>query len=82
MPEIDHEIKLAAVPKGAKSVRVYRADGNGGYKLVKTLTPKTKTFTDTKVKPGHSYKYKTVGVNAKGQQGKASATASAKVAKK
>jgi hypothetical protein len=75
-------LKLAAAPKGAKSVRVYREDGNGGYKLVKTLTPKSKSFTDTKVKAGHSYKYKTVGVNAKGQQGKASGTATAKVKKK
>ena len=60
---------LAAARKGAKKIRVYRADGKGGYKLVKTLTPKSKTFTDKKVKPGHTYKYKTVAVNAKGQQG-------------
>ena len=62
-------------------LRVYRADGKRGYKLVKTLAPKRKSFTDTKVKPGHTYKYKTVGVNAKGQQGKASKAATAKVKK-
>ena len=76
------KLKLKAAPKGAKKVRVYRADGKGGYKLVKTLAPKSRTFTDKKVKPGHTYKYKTVGVNAKGQQGKASKTATAKVKKK
>ena len=75
-------LKLPAAPKAAKSVRVYRADGNGGYKLVKTLTAKSKTFTDTKVKPGHSYNYKTVAVNAKGQQGKASGAAKVSVKKK
>ena len=66
------KLKLVAAPKGAKKIRVYRADGKGGFKLVKTLTVKSKTFTDKKVKAGHTYKYKTVGVNAKGQQGKAS----------
>jgi hypothetical protein len=76
------ELKLTAAPKGATKIRVYRADGKGGYKLVKTLTPKSKKFTDKAVKPGHTYKYKTVGVNAKGQQGKASNTATAKVKKK
>jgi hypothetical protein len=76
------KLKLTAAPKGAKSIRVYRADGKGGYKLVKTLKPKSKSFTDAKVKPGHSYKYKTVAVNAKGEQGKASGTATAKVKKK
>jgi hypothetical protein len=76
------ELKLAAAPKGATKVRVYRADGKGGYKLVKTLTAKSKTFTDKSVKAGHTYKYKTVGVNAKGQQGKASGTATAKIKKK
>jgi hypothetical protein len=75
------ELKLTAAPKGAKKVRVYRADRKGGYKLVKTLPAKTKTFTDKKVKAGHTYKYKTVGVNAKGQQGKASKAATAKVKK-
>jgi hypothetical protein len=40
------ELKLAAAPKGATKVRVYRADGKGGFKLVKTLTVKSKTFTD------------------------------------
>ncbi len=77
----DVKLKLKPAPKGAKKIRVYRADGKGGYKLVKTLAPKRKSFTDTKVKPGHTYKYKTVGVNAKGQQGKASETATAKVKK-
>jgi hypothetical protein len=76
------ELKLTAAPKGATKVRVYRADGKGGFKLVKTLTAKSKTFTDKTVKAGHTYKYKTVGVNAKGQQGKASNTATAKVKKK
>ncbi len=76
------KLKLAAAPKGAKSIRVYRADGKGGYKLVKTLKPRSKGFTDTKVKSGHTYKYKTVAVNAKGQQGKASGTTTAKVKKK
>ncbi len=76
------KLKLTAAPAGAKSIRVYRADGKGGYKLVKTLTAKSKTFTDSTVKAGHSYKYKTVGVNAKGQQGKASKTATAKIKKK
>jgi hypothetical protein len=76
------ELKLTAAPKGATKVRVYRADGKGAYKLVKTLTAKTKTFTDKKVNAGHTYKYKTVGVNAKGQQSKASTTATAKVKKK
>jgi hypothetical protein len=76
------ELKLTAAPKGAAKVRVYRADGKGGYKLVKTLSPKSKTFTDKSVKAGHTYKYKTVGVNAKGQQGTASKTATAKVKKK
>jgi hypothetical protein len=75
------QLKLTAAPKGAKKVRVYRADGKGRYKLVKTLTTKAKTFTDKKVKAGHTYKYKTVGVNAKGQQGKASKSATAKVKK-
>jgi hypothetical protein len=76
------ELKLTAAPKGAAKIRVYRADGNGGYKLVKTLAAKSKTFTDKAVKAGHTYKYKTVGVNAKGQQGTASKTATAKVKKK
>ena len=76
------KLKLASAPKGAKSVRVYRADGNGGFTLVKTLTAKSTSFTDAKVKPGHSYKYKTVAVNAKGQQGKASGAVTAKVKKK
>ena len=75
------KLKLKAPPKGAKKIRVYRADGKGGFKLVKTLAPKRKSFTDKKVKPGHTYKYKTVGVNAKGQQGTASKTATAKVKK-
>jgi hypothetical protein len=75
------KLTLADAPKGAKSIRVYRADGKGGYTLVKTLSPNSKSFTDAKVKPGHAYKYKTVAVNAKGEQGKASSTASAKVKK-
>ena len=78
----DVKLKLKKAPKGAKKIRVYRADGKGRYKLVKTLAPKRKSFIDKKVKPGHTYKYKTVGVNAKGQQGKASKTATAKVKKK
>jgi hypothetical protein len=76
------KLVLAAAPKGAKKTRVYRADGKGGYKLVKTLSPKSKTFTDKKVKPGHTYKYKVVAVNAKGQQGKASKAVTATTKKK
>jgi hypothetical protein len=76
------KLKLAAAPKGATKVRVYRADGKAAFKLVKTLAPKSSTFTDAKVKAGHTYKYKTVGVNAKGQQGKASKSATATVRKK
>jgi fibronectin type 3 domain-containing protein len=75
------KLALAKAPKGAKKIRVYRADGKGGYKLVKTITPKSKSFVDTKVKAGHTYKYKTVAVNAKGQQGAASKTATIKVKK-
>lgn len=76
------KLTLAGAPKGAKSIRVYRADGKGEYKLVKTVKAASKTFTDTKVKPGTTYKYKTVAVNAKGQQGKDSGAATAKVAKR
>ena len=43
------------------------------------MTVSTKPIT--KVKAGKTYKYKTVAVNAKGQQGKASGTATAKVKK-
>lgn len=75
------KLTLAAAPKGAKSIRVYRADGKGAYKLVKTLKAKSKAFTDTNVKPGQTYKYKTVAVNAKGQQGTASGAVSAKLKK-
>ncbi len=76
------KLTLAKAPKGAKKIRVYRADGKGGYKLVKTITPKSKSFTDTKTKAGHTYKYKTVAVNSKGQQGAASKAATIKVKKK
>ncbi len=76
------KLALAAAPKGAKKTRIYRADGKGRYKLVKTLAPKSKTFTDKKVKPGHTYKYKVVAVNAKGQQGQASKAVTAKTKKK
>jgi hypothetical protein len=75
------KIKLGTPPKGAKKVRVFRAVGKGDYKLVKTLAPKAKAFTDKKVKSGRTYSYKTVGVNAKGQQGKASKKATAKIRK-
>ncbi|HEY6759770.1 MAG TPA: hypothetical protein VI318_09775 [Baekduia sp.] len=75
------KLTLPAAPKGAKSIRVYRADGKGHYKLVKTVPAKGGRFTDTSVKAGHTYKYKTVAVNAKGQQGKASAAATAVVKK-
>jgi len=47
---------------------------SNGYSSV---TVSTKPIT--KVKAGKTYKYKTVAVNAKGQQGKASGTATAKV---
>ncbi|MDA0179515.1 hypothetical protein OJ997_04340 [Solirubrobacter phytolaccae] len=76
------KLTLPAAPKGAKSIRVYRADGKGAYKLVKTVKAGSKAFTDTKVKAGKTYKYKTVAVNAKGQQGKASGTVTAKIKKK
>ncbi len=75
------KLTLKKAPKGAKKIRVYRADGKGGYKLVKTLSVKSKSFTDKKIKAGHTYKYKTVAVNAKGQQGAASKTATVKVKK-
>ena len=51
------------------------------YKLVTTVSPKAKTFTDKKVKPGKTYRYKSVAVNAKGQQGAASKPATVKVKK-
>ena len=76
------KLALAAAPKGAKKTRIYRADGKGRYTLVKTLAPKSKSFTDKKVKPGHTYKYKVVAVNAKGQQGQASKAVTAKTKKK
>jgi hypothetical protein len=76
------KLVLAAAPKGAKKTRIYRADGKGGYKLVKTLAPKSKTFTDKTVKPGHKYTYKVVAVNAQGQQGQASKAVTAKTKKK
>jgi len=60
---------------------VFRAVGKGNYKLVKTLAPNTKAWTDKQVKPGRTYSYKTVGVNAKGQQSKASKKAMVKVRK-
>ena len=75
------KLTLKKAPKGAKKIRVYRADGKGGYKLVSTLSVKSKSFTDKKIKAGHTYKYKTVAVNAKGQQGAASKTATVKVKK-
>ena len=76
------KLALAAAPKGAKKTRIYRADGKGRYTLVTTLAPKSKSFTDKKVKPGHTYKYKVVAVNAKGQQGQASKAVTAKTKKK
>jgi hypothetical protein len=76
------KLTLRAAPKGAAKVRVYRADGKGGYKLVKTVSAKSGSFTDKSVKAGHTYKYKTVAVNAKGQQGKASSAVTAVVKKK
>ena len=76
------KLKLGATLKKAKKIRVYRAVGKGAFKLVKTLSAKAKSFTDTKVKPGKTYTYKTVAVNAKGQQGKASKKATLKVGKR
>jgi hypothetical protein len=76
------KLTLPKAPKGAKKVRIYRADGKGGYKLVKTVSAKGGSFTDKSVKAGHTYKYKTVAVNAKGQQGKASSAVKAVVKKK
>ena len=46
-----------------------------------TVSPKAKTFTDKKVKPGKTYRYKSVAVNAKGQQGAASKPVTVKVKK-
>ena len=75
------KLKLGTAPRGAKKIRVFRAVGNGSYKLVKTLAPKTEAFTDKNVKSGRKYSYKTVGVNAAGQQGKASKKATVEVRK-
>ena len=75
------KLKLGTPPKRAKKIRVFRAVGKGNYKLVKTLAPNTKALTDKQVKPGRTYSYKTVGVNAKGQQSKASKKAMVKVRK-
>jgi fibronectin type 3 domain-containing protein len=75
------KLTLGKPGKKAKKVRVYRATGSGKYKLVKTVSPKAKTFTDKKVKPGKTYRYKSVAVNAKGQQGAASKAATVKVKK-
>jgi hypothetical protein len=75
------KLKLGKPAKQAKKVRVYRATGSEKYKLVKTVSPKAKTFTDKKVKPGKTYRYKSVAVNAKGQQGAASKPATVKVKK-
>jgi hypothetical protein len=77
----DVKLKLGTAPRGAKKIRVFRAVGRGSYKLVKTLAPKTGAFTDKNVKAGRTYSYKTVGVNATGQQGKASKKATVQVPK-
>lgn len=66
------KLTLGTAPRRATKIRVFRAEGKGVYKLVKTLTVKSKAFTDKKIKPGKTYSYKTIGVNAKGQQGGAS----------
>ncbi len=75
-------LTLKRAPKGAKHLRVYRADGKGKMKAIKTLKPKAKSFTDTRVRPGHTYTYKIVAVNAKGQQSAASRPTTAKVGKR
>ena len=75
------KLTLGKATKKAKKVRVYRATGSEKYKLVTTVSPKAKTFTDKKVKPGKKYRYKTVAVNAKGQQGAASKPVTVKVKK-
>ena len=75
------KLTLGTAPRGAKKIRVFRAVGAGRYKVVKTLAPKTDVFTDKNVKPGRTYSYKTVGVNAAGQQGKASKKAQVAVRK-
>ena len=75
------KLTLGKPGKKAKKVRVYRATGNAKYKLVATVSPKAKTFTDKKVKPGKTYHYKSVAVNAKGQQGASSKPATVKVKK-
>jgi hypothetical protein len=73
------KLALGKPGKKAKKVRIYRATGSEKYKLVTTVLPKAKTFTDKKVKPGKTYRYKSVAVNAKGQQGAASKPATVKV---
>lgn len=74
--------KLAKAVKGAKKVRIYRADGKHGFKLVGTVSRKGRKFTDRKIKRGHTYRYKTVAVNAKGRQSKASKPVKVKVRRK
>jgi hypothetical protein len=74
-------LTLGKPGKKAKKVRIYRAAGRNKYQLVKTVSPKVKSITDKKVKPGKTYRYKSVAVNAKGQQGAASKPATVKVKK-
>jgi hypothetical protein len=74
-------LTIGSLPGRAAKLRVYRAEGRGRYKLVKTLSAKARAFTDKGVKPGRTYSYKTLGVNAKGQQGAASRKATVKVGK-
>jgi hypothetical protein len=76
------KLALPTAPKGATHVRVYRADGKGAFKAVRTVSTKVKSYTDTKTKAGHTYKYKIVAVNATGNQSAASKTVTAKVTKK
>jgi hypothetical protein len=75
------KLALPKAPKGATRVRVYRADGKGKFKAIKTVSAKTKSYTDAKAKAGHTYTYKIVAVNAKGKQGAASKAVTAKIAK-
>lgn len=77
-----HLPKLAKAVKGAKKIRIYRADGKHGFKLVGTISRKGRRFADHKIKRGHTYRYKTVAVNAKGQQSKASKTIKVKMRRK
>ena len=75
------KLTFGKAPRGAKSIRVYRKSDKGGYKVVKTVKPTAKSFTDKSARRGKKYSYKTVAVNAKGKQSSASKEAVVQVAK-